>query len=194
MMSIHLDRVLTEAIERQVRITNELIKDRKKEILQAECHGLLEFIEPSHNLDSVAGQDKAKKRLRDAAAALKKGQIDVMPMGYLISGAVGTGKTFLASCFAGEIGIPCVKFLNFRSQWQGVTEANLERIFNLLKALWPVAVMIDEADAFFGNRAASGESVTSARVFSQIRSGTGRSEEHTSELQSPDHLVCRLLL
>src|SRR5258708_17084802 len=24
--------------------------------------------------------------------------------------------------------------------------------------------------------------------------GQGRSEEHTSELQSPDHLVCRLLL
>src|SRR5258708_32438277 len=26
------------------------------------------------------------------------------------------------------------------------------------------------------------------------RSAWGRSEEHTSELQSPDHLVCRLLL
>src|SRR5947208_12996698 len=26
------------------------------------------------------------------------------------------------------------------------------------------------------------------------RSSWGRSEEHTSELQSPDHLVCRLLL
>src|SRR5438552_11562689 len=26
------------------------------------------------------------------------------------------------------------------------------------------------------------------------RERTGRSEEHTSELQSPDHLVCRLLL
>src|SRR5258708_15146427 len=26
------------------------------------------------------------------------------------------------------------------------------------------------------------------------RSRTARSEEHTSELQSPDHLVCRLLL
>src|SRR5262249_56739966 len=109
---------------------------------------------PSHTLDAVAGQEKAKKRLRDAAAALKKGQIDVMPMGYLVSGAVGTGKTFLASCFAGEIGIPCVKFLNFRSQWQGVTQANPERIFNLLKALWPVAVMIDEGDAFLRNRGA----------------------------------------
>jgi len=173
---IHLDRVLTEAVEQQVRITTELIKDRKTEILQAECHGLLEFIEPSHTLDAVAGQEKAKKRLRDAAAALKKGQIDVMPMGYLVSGAVGTGKTFLASCFAGEIGIPCVKFLNFRSQWQGVTEANLERIFNLLKALWPVAVMIDEADAFLGNREASGDSGTSNRVFAAIAAFMGNTE------------------
>src|SRR5258708_29997896 len=28
----------------------------------------------------------------------------------------------------------------------------------------------------------------------RIRAGEKRSEEHTSELQSPDHLVCRLLL
>src|SRR6476660_10481035 len=35
------------------------------------------------------------------------------------------------------------------------------------------------------------------RTPAQIPNGTphtGRSEEHTSELQSPDHLVCRLLL
>src|SRR5258708_35574649 len=34
------------------------------------------------------------------------------------------------------------------------------------------------------------------RIFSRVRCETdpGRSEEHTSELQSPDHLVCRLLL
>src|SRR5258708_17028179 len=28
----------------------------------------------------------------------------------------------------------------------------------------------------------------------ELRFGLSRSEEHTSELQSPDHLVCRLLL
>src|SRR5258708_30055951 len=35
-----------------------------------------------------------------------------------------------------------------------------------------------------------------ARVFSRDQPGDRgrRSEEHTSELQSPDHLVCRLLL
>ncbi|MBI3181007.1 MAG: ATP-binding protein [Myxococcales bacterium] len=173
---INLDRLLTEAIEGGSRITTEVLKDKKKEIIQAECHGLLEFIEPSHGLDAVAGHAKAKQMLRSAAAALKKGRIEVLPMGYLISGPVGTGKTFMVTCFAGDIGIPCVKFLNFRSQWQGVTEANLEKIFNLLKALWPVAVMIDEADAFLGNRDASGDSGTSSRVFASIASFMGNTQ------------------
>ncbi|HVG60695.1 MAG TPA: AAA family ATPase, partial [Hyalangium sp.] len=170
---INLDRVLTEAIERDVRITAESLKEKKKELIQAECHGLLEFIEPAHNLDAVAGHAKAKEMLRHAASALKKGRNEVMPMGYLVSGPVGTGKTFMVTSFAGEIGIPAVKFLNFRSQWQGVTEANLERIFTLLKALWPVAVMVDEADTFLGNRDSGGDSGTSSRVFGSIASFMG---------------------
>nr|WP_239577608.1 AAA family ATPase [Archangium primigenium] len=170
---INLDRVLTESLERGVRITSELLKEKKKELIQAECHGLLEFIEPVHTLDAVAGHAKAKEMLRSAANALKKGRMEVMPMGYLVSGPVGTGKTFLVSCFAGEIGIPVVKFLNFRSQWQGVTESNLEKIFNLLKALWPVAVMVDEADTFLGNRDSGGDSGTSSRVFGSIASFMG---------------------
>lgn len=173
---INLDRLLTEAIESHVRISTETLKEKKKEIIQAECHGLLEFIEPEYTLDVVAGHAKAKKMLRDASAALKKGRIEVVPMGYLVSGPVGTGKTFLVTCFAGEIGIPCVKFLNFRSQWQGVTEANLEKIFNLLKALWPVAVMIDEADAFLGDRDAGGDSGTSSRIFAAIASFMGNTQ------------------
>jgi SpoVK/Ycf46/Vps4 family AAA+-type ATPase len=173
---INLDRVLTEATERQIRITPELLKEKKKEIIQAECHGLLEFIEPAHTLEAVAGHARAKQMLGQAASALKKGRLEVLPMGYLVAGPVGTGKTFLATCFAGEIGIPCVKFLNFLSHLQGVTEANLEKIFNLLKALWPVAVMIDEADAFLGNRDASGDSGTSSRVFASIASFMGNTE------------------
>src|SRR5258708_20978823 len=33
-----------------------------------------------------------------------------------------------------------------------------------------------------------------ARPFTKTTTNVPRSEEHTSELQSPDHLVCRLLL
>src|SRR5438552_6573449 len=32
------------------------------------------------------------------------------------------------------------------------------------------------------------------RIWDDVESVPARSEEHTSELQSPDHLVCRLLL
>jgi SpoVK/Ycf46/Vps4 family AAA+-type ATPase len=91
-----------------------------------------------------------------------------MPMGYLVSGPVGCGKTFLISCFSGDIGIPMVTLKNFRSQWQGQTEANLEKILSLLEAMTPVAVMIDEADAALGNRDSGGDSGVSKRVFGQI--------------------------
>ena len=175
MSRVALDRVLTEAIAGP-KLTVERLKEKKKEIIQAECHGLLEFIEPAFSIDIVAGHAKAKQLLKQAARAITTGKRDVVPMGFLIAGPIGTGKTFLATCFAGEIGIPCVKFLNFRSQWQGVTEGNLEKIFNLLKAMWPVAVIIDEADAFLGNRNASGDSGTSSRVFASIAAFMGNTE------------------
>src|SRR5258708_19708316 len=45
------------------------------------------------------------------------------------------------------------------------------------------------------NRTAACGLVVPDLLRNRFRKGTGpRSEEHTSELQSPDHLVCRLLL
>jgi len=61
-----------------------------------------------------------------------------------------------------------VMLKNFRSMWQGVTEGNLERVLNLLQAMSPIAVMVDEADAQLGNRSMSGDSGVGNRVFAQI--------------------------
>ena len=94
-------------------------------------------------------------------------------MGYLFCGSVGTGKTFLAECCAGSIGIPCVKLRNFRSKYVGETEGNLEQVLNVLRSLGPVVVIIDEADASLGDRQASGDSGTSGRVFSMIAQQMG---------------------
>ncbi len=165
---IQLRTILADVFENRIRLTFERLSERKKELIEAEAYGLLEFIETDYTLDMVAGHKYAKEHLRQAAGALKSGRPDVMPMGYLVSGPVGTGKTFLITCFAGEIGIPMVKLKNFRSQWQGVTEGNLEKILGLLQAMTPVAVMIDEADAALGDRDSSGDSGVSSRVFGQI--------------------------
>lgn len=149
------------------------LKDLKRTYIEAECFGLLEFLEPKYNLSYVAGHKAAKGLLQKTTQAVKENLTEYLPMGYLICGPVGTGKTFLVNCFAGDIGIPVVKFLNFRSQWQGVTEANLEKIINLLKAAYPVVVMIDEADAFLGDRSASGDSGTSSRIFASLAAFMG---------------------
>lgn len=165
---LHIRAVISSAMENKYRITHEILSQTKKEIIEAEAYDLLEFVASSNNLDHVAGHALVKNKLREAARALQNGRPDVLPMGYLVCGPVGTGKTWLVSCFAGEVGIPMVKLKNFRSQWQGVTEANLEKILSLIQAMAPVAVMIDEADAYLGNRDQSGDSGVSSRVFSKI--------------------------
>src|SRR5438552_8957941 len=45
-----------------------------------------------------------------------------------------------------------------------------------------------------GRAAARWATTDSGRVVNKRAPRTARSEEHTSELQSPDHLACRLLL
>jgi SpoVK/Ycf46/Vps4 family AAA+-type ATPase len=165
---VNIRSVLSNARENDEKITFEGLSENKKDLIEAEAYGLLEFVETPYSLDNVAGHTHVKQHLRQAVKALKSGRQDVMPMGYLVCGPVGTGKTFLVTCFASEVGIPMVKLKNFRSQWQGVTEGNLEKILSLLKAMSPVAVMIDEADAYLGDRSSGGDSGVSSRVFSQI--------------------------
>lgn len=165
---VQLKILLAEAAENKIMFTTAELMDKKKEMIEGEAGGLLEFIKTKFSLANVAGHAYAKKNLMEAATALKNGRGDVMPMGYLVSGPVGTGKTFMVSCFAADIGVPMVMLKNFRSQWQGVTEGNLEKVLKILKAMSPVAVMIDEADAYLGNRSAQGDSGVGSRVFSMI--------------------------
>ncbi len=170
---VNLNQLAAESYQEDSVIGMDYLRARKKEIIENEAAGLLEFLETGHDLSYVSGHDFVKKRFKSAAKAIKHGRLDVLPMGYLIAGPVGTGKSFMVSAFAGEIGVPMVKFRNFRSQWQGVTESNLEKVLNILAAMAPVAVMIDEADAFLGDRNQEGDSGTSNRIFAQIASFMG---------------------
>src|SRR5487761_1273661 len=145
----------------------------KKALIERQCQGLVEFVEPKHTLDLVVGHAAACQRLLEDAKWIAEGRFDAAPMGYLVTGPVGTGKTFLAECYAGSIGIPCVKLRNFRSKYVGETEGNLEQVLTVLRSLGPVVVIIDEADAALGSRHAEGDSGTSSRVFSMIAGQMG---------------------
>jgi AAA+ superfamily predicted ATPase len=151
------------------QLTAAWLTDMKKDVIERECQGLLEFIESPFTLDHVAGHEAVKSWLREDAQLLRKGALRALPMGYLIAGRIGTGKTFLVTCWAGELGIPCVVFKNFRDRWVGATESNLEKIFAVLRAIGQVVVFVDEADQAAGKReSADGDSGLSGRVYAML--------------------------
>jgi AAA+ superfamily predicted ATPase len=170
---VNLNVVLSQAARSDRKLDAKRFREMKKGMIERQCQGLVEFIEPSHTLDLFVGYGEAKKRLEEDASWISMGQYETAPMGYLICGPVGTGKTFLAECCAGSIGIPCVVLKNFRSKYVGETEGNLQQVLTVLRSLGPVVVIVDEADAALGNRQAEGDSGTSARVFSMIASQMG---------------------
>ncbi|NLM00100.1 MAG: ATP-binding protein [Treponema sp.] len=169
----HLNQIAQEAEQADEYITMEYLRKKKQEIIEREASGLLEFLETQHDLSFVSGHNFVKNRFKNAVRAIKQNQLDVLPMGYLISGPIGTGKSFLVSAFAGEIGIPMVRLKNFHSHSAGASETNLERVLNILKAMSPVAVMIDEADTFLGSREDKRGDGSASRIFAQIANFMG---------------------
>jgi hypothetical protein len=151
------------------RVSRQDLVAIKKQLVENECNGLVEFIESKRSLDHLHGQEKLKAWLRQDIALWQAGDHQALPMGYLICGPVGTGKTYMVECLAGEAGVPVVKIKNFRDKWVGSTEGNLERIFRLLQALGRCFVFIDEADQALGRRdSGSNDAGLSGRIYSMI--------------------------
>jgi hypothetical protein len=141
----------------------------KKELVEKDSAGLVEFVESKRTLADYHGQEPLKAWLRQDIQLWRAGDLKALPMGYLLCGPVGTGKTFLVECLAGEAGVPVVKLRNFRDRWVGSTEGNLEKIFRLVRALGRCMVFIDEADQALGKRdSGANDSGLSGRIYSMI--------------------------
>ncbi|MBN8526485.1 MAG: ATP-binding protein [Planctomycetes bacterium] len=132
------------------------LAEAKKRLIEADAGGLIEFIDSKKTLDDLAGMERVKTWVRQDIALWRQDDLQAMPMGYLICGPVGTGKTFTVECLAGEAGVPVVKLKNFRDKWVGSTEGNLEKIFRLVRALGRCYVFVDEADQSLGKRESGG--------------------------------------
>ena len=166
---VSVRHVVAMALRNGETITARFASQLKKELIEKECYGLLDFVDSRKTMADVAGLPEVRRWLRRDAEMIRKGQIDAIPMGYLLTGRIGTGKTWLANCFAGEIGIPFVVLKNFRDKWMGATEGNLEKIFAVLKALGQVMVFIDEADQMTGKRSGGeGDSGLSGRIYGML--------------------------
>ena len=150
------------------------LADLKRKLVEKDCHGLIEFVESQRSLDDLYGLEPVKAWLRQDVQLWRQNDLEALPKGYLVCGPVGTGKTFLVECLAGEAGVPVVKLKNFRDRWVGSTEGNLETIFRLIQALGRCYVFVDEADQALGKRdAGAGDSGLSGRVYAMIAEEMG---------------------
>ena len=146
-----------------------VIDARKREIIEKECAGLIEFVTASHGLEAVGGHEPIKAELLAIAQQLKSGDRKLAPMGLLAVGPMGAGKTFVIKAFLKEAGLTGVALKNFRSKWVGATESNLERVLATVKAMGPIAVIIDEGDRSFGSGGEDTDGGTSSRIIARLK-------------------------
>ncbi|MBV9008745.1 MAG: ATP-binding protein [Verrucomicrobia bacterium] len=165
--------------QKQPFSTDDLVELKKRNI-ESECRGLIEFVESGNTLNNVQGCEAVKQWLRQDIALWRSGDVAALPKGYLLCGPVGTGKSYLVECLAGEAGVPIVKLKNFRDRWVGSTEGNLEQIFRLVRALGRCYVFIDEADQSLGRRDTGNDSGVSGRIYSMLAEEMGSSRTRGS--------------
>ena len=182
---LRIQHLLAEAVRNGARVTVDHVSLNKKRLIEEYCQGLVRFKNPRPgiDLDSVATHAAAKKKLRELAWLIKNGKRDVLERGVLLPGRVGVGKSFLVDCFANECGLPVMELGEFRSKWVGDTELQQTRILMTIRALGPVIVVVDEADAVFGTRDSGGDdSGISGRVFAAFAAHIGDSTLRGREL------------
>ena len=122
------------------------ILDRKIDLLRQEYGDVLEILQPKNDLSAVGGLDHAVAELREVADIMRRGLYSAAPLGIILMGPPGTGKSYLAECFAKECGMLCVRFRPLRGMYVGQSERNQEKAFAAIRALAPVVVIVDESD------------------------------------------------
>jgi SpoVK/Ycf46/Vps4 family AAA+-type ATPase len=182
---LRVQHLLAEAVRNGARVTSEHVATSKKKLIEDYCQGLVRFKDPKPDvsLDRVATHTAAKQKLRELAWLIKNNKADVLERGILVPGRVGVGKSFLIDCFASECGLPVMELAEFRSKWVGDTERQQMRILMTVRALGPVIVVVDEADAVFGNRGGGDDDGgVSGRVFAAFAAHIGDSTLRGREL------------
>jgi len=134
-----------------------------------------EQIDRPKNFSDVAGMNDVKYKFQkllinrlkpEAIDRFKKhGNLPPITAGFVLHGAPGTGKTYIAKSLAGEMGIPLYKMdsATIKDKWVGESEKKVKRIFDQLEKKFEETgeysiLFIDEADDLLAKRENSSES------------------------------------
>jgi len=164
---LSIRQIFLQAAYKSNSVTPELIFEKTKEIIEKELEGHIEFPTLTYGFEKVIGASRLIRKLNELKACLTGEEPDLMPVGILVPGANGVGKTFIYRAFAKECAWVAVVLKNIRGPYVGETEKNWERIRSILEAMGNVMVLYDEADTEIGGRSAQTHDVD-RRLFGNI--------------------------
>jgi SpoVK/Ycf46/Vps4 family AAA+-type ATPase len=143
---VQIEDIVQRARGNGAPLARAAVTERKIELLRQEYSDVLEIMNPRADLSAIGGLDYAVRELREVADIMRRGLTSAAPMGIILMGPPGTGKSYLAECFAKECGMLCVRFRPLRQMYVGQSERNQEKAFGAIRALAPVVVIVDESD------------------------------------------------
>jgi hypothetical protein len=135
---VQIEDIAQRARAAKLPLDRDAIVSRKIDLLRQEYGDVLEILQPKHGLAAVGGLEHATSELREVADIMRRGLYSAAPMGIVLMGPPGTGKSYLAECFAKECGMLCVRTKPLRQMYVGQSERNQEKAFSAIRALAPV--------------------------------------------------------
>jgi transitional endoplasmic reticulum ATPase len=165
---IHIKDIVLRAAQTGT-LSPDLVRERKESIIRSE-YEVIEIMEPTAGWESIGGLQRIKDFFdRSVIRPIQQGNRKRVPMGILMTGPAGTGKSIVAQAVAKESGINAVNLNLARilGQYVGNSERNLEKALRAIKSLAPTIVFIDEIDQSV-SRGESGDSGVSSRIFKRL--------------------------
>jgi SpoVK/Ycf46/Vps4 family AAA+-type ATPase len=147
-----IGNLIKESAEKKRPIDYETVFKKKRKFIEEQSGGLLQIMQPLWGIEAIGGLVEHKRYIKEVVASMQKNNFLAVPMGAMLLGAPGTGKTVFAQAVAHEAEIPFVTLKNIREMWVGQSERNLDFALELIRAQAPVVVFVDEIDQQFQMR------------------------------------------
>lgn len=128
-------------------VSPNMIVQQNRESIRSRSYGRLELIYGEHGLNIVGGLDNVISYMINIIQSMKNWETKSVPMGVLMVGPSGTGKTILMSALARDMGMHFVKLRDIRGS-DPLTRGDwdLHRALEIIQSLIPVVVFIDDID------------------------------------------------
>ena len=140
LLNLHLHEMRL-ASSPQTPVTPQQIAERKSTAIKETSGGTLELMPSRANFDDdVAGLPGVRLTLEDAQRAGRN------TLRILLAGPPGTGKTLATTAIAASLKVPAVRYGEILNEYVGVAERNMARANQVLRAMAPLVLFIDEAD------------------------------------------------